>query len=110
MATCPQPQGFSFTTGIVPNVPPESADICAFYQLVSNVLGFLFYLAIPIATIMVVYGGFTLLTATGNEVKVKKGKAIITSALIGAAIVFGANIIIGSIFVAFGISSSALPW
>jgi hypothetical protein len=110
MATCPSPQPFSFSTGVVPNVPPESAGLCDFYQLVSNVLGFLFYLITPIATIMIVYGAFTLMTAAGNESKVKKGRAIIISALIGVAIVLGANVIIGSVFMAFGISSSILPW
>jgi len=42
--------------------------------------------------IMIIYGGYTWMTAGGNEEKVKKGKGILTTAVIGLTIVVLARV------------------
>lgn len=39
------------------------------------------------AVIMILYGGFTWMTAGGNEEKVEKAKKIVTAAVIGLVII-----------------------
>lgn len=108
-------QKFDITTGVVPqNVQQFSAatDVkwCDFVQLVNNIIGLIFYIALPIATIMIMYGGFLILIAGGDQKKVGSGLNFIKSAIIGLAIVFGVNIILRSIFIAIGVDISRLPW
>ena len=69
-----------------------------FTKLVNNVLHFaLFNLAIPIAIIMFVWGGISIMTSGGNEGKVKKGKDIITGTVVGLLIAFGAWLIVRTV-------------
>lgn len=106
---------FSFTDGLVP-VKAQVAenltklDWCDMFQLISNVIGLMSYIAIAVATLGVIWGGVTLMISAGNESNIKKGKGIIKSALIGYAIVLSANLIVIGIFTAFGIDVSLLPW
>jgi len=51
---------------------------------------------------LVVYGGIILMTAAGSQDKVKKGKEIITWAIIGALVLGGAYAITTMVFGAFG--------
>ena len=51
-------------------------------------------IAIPLGVLFVAYGGFVIMTAGGSEEKVKKGKQVITAAVIGIAIAFGSWLII----------------
>ncbi|MDD4930815.1 MAG: pilin [Candidatus Colwellbacteria bacterium] len=106
---------FDITQGIVPQSAQQfsattSVTWCDFVQLVNNIIGLIFYIALPVATVMIMYGGFLFLTAGGKDKQVAKGKTIITSAIIGLAIVLGVNIILRSIFIAIGIDISRLPW
>lgn len=43
--------------------------------------------------LMIIYSGYTLMTAGGNEEKLKKGKTILQTAIIGLVIVILARII-----------------
>jgi len=56
-------------------------------QTVVNILNLILGLLALIAVIMVIIGGFTWLTAGGNEEKVDKAKKIISAAVIGLIIV-----------------------
>ncbi|MBI4085415.1 MAG: hypothetical protein HY432_02850 [Candidatus Liptonbacteria bacterium] len=62
-----------------------------FQQLVQNILGALFTLSIPIVSIMVMVGGYQILTAAGNEERLKMGRRTITYAVIGFAVILLAN-------------------
>lgn len=57
-----------------------------FAQLVDKVAGYIFMIGMPIAVIMILYGGLLFLTSSGNEEKVKKAKRALTYAMIGVAI------------------------
>jgi amino acid transporter len=52
--------------------------------IIQYMLGFLGIIAI----IIILYGGFTWMTAAGNEEKVGKAKQIITAGIIGLVIIF----------------------
>ena len=53
---------------------------------------------IPTLVIAIIYAGYTLLTAGGNEVQIAKAKVWILWTLIGAAIVLGAQQIADTVF------------
>ncbi|MBI2985016.1 MAG: hypothetical protein HYY50_05340 [Candidatus Kerfeldbacteria bacterium] len=72
-----------------------SADL---KETVINILQLVLGLLALIAVIMIIIGGFTWLTAGGNEEKVDKAKKIISAAVIGLIIVLLAWAIV--IFVA----------
>lgn len=79
-------QGFEFDPGNniqkrlkLPEAEPESIAI----KVIQWILGTLGLIAV----IMILFGGFMWMTAAGNEEKVKKAKAILTSAVIGLVIV-----------------------
>ena len=64
------------------------------FNTIGEILNELVKLIYPLAGIllfiMLLLGGFDLLTSAGNEEKVKKGQGRITSAVIGFAILFAA--------------------
>ena len=67
----------------------ETADQ-AVQTLVTRVIWFLYIVAVLYG----LWGGFNILTAGGDEEKVKKGKTIIIQALIGLVVIFLASSII----------------
>lgn len=78
--------------GIVGN--PETADI-AVQKLVATAAGFLWILGV----IYAIWGWFNIMTAGGEEDKVKKGKSIILQAAIGLVVIWLANSIVQWIIV-----------
>jgi len=109
---------FSFDTGITPERFQEpgsvttAANWCDFLQIISNVIGLLYMIIIPIVILMIIVGGVILMTAGGSEERIKKGKAFLKSAIIGLIITLGAGIIIGAIIRGLGIIEEAtlMPW
>ena len=53
---------------------------------------------IPALVVAIIYAGYILLTAGGNEAEITKGKVWIFWTLIGAAIVLGAQLIADTVF------------
>ena len=68
-----------------------------FEELISNIINFIFYIAIALIPLMVIIGAFYILTAGGEEKRVTVGKNIITYAIIGFAIVLLARGIVSVI-------------
>ena len=56
-------------------------------QVLKAIADFLFTISIPISVIVIIVGAFQLLTAGGNEEKIRKGKRTITWAVIGFAVI-----------------------
>lgn len=67
----------------------ESAE-GAIQTLVGRAIGFLYILAVLFG----LWGGFQIMTAGGDDEKVKKGKTIIIQALIGLVVIFLANSVV----------------
>jgi len=59
-------------------------------DIINELVKLIYPLAGILLFIMLILGGFDLLTSAGNEEKVKKGQGRITSAIIGFAILFAA--------------------
>lgn len=66
----------------------------SFEALVTDIASWLVAIAIPFATIMILYAAVLFMTSGGNEERVKKAKRALTWAIVGIAI-----IIIGAGFV-----------
>lgn len=85
-------------------IPCDGVDcnVCHVYQLISNVIQFAtFSIAAPLAAIILVYGGFKLITSGGNSGEKEKGMGAIWAAVWGIIIVFAAwmivNVVIGGL-------------
>ena len=65
----------------MPNVGPSSIQ-----ELFTSIAQFLFGLLIPLATLAIIWSGVMLITAGGNEDRVKKGRAWLLWAVIGLAV------------------------
>ena len=63
--------------------------------VISNWMAYLTTFLYLIAIIMMIYWGFNILTAAGDEEKVKKGKTILMQAVAWLIVVFIANSVIG---------------
>lgn len=82
---------------IVPTCPPAGCGWPEFNQLIENVMSFLLTISIPLAIVVIIYGGFLFMTSGGSEQRIAKGKQAVLSAIIGLAIVFGSYIIITTV-------------
>ena len=80
--------------GVTCNNLEGGCDLCDAIKVAQNIIQMLFELAIPLAVAMIAWGAFVFMTAAGSEERVKQGRKIMTSAVIGLAIVLGAWIII----------------
>jgi len=109
---------FDFNKGITPACfhGPENIDMtagwCDFLQIISNIIGLLYIIIIPIITFMIVAGGILLMTAGGNEGRIKKGTSFLKSAIIGLIIVIAAGVIVGAIIRGLGVveGTTLMPW
>ena len=62
-------------------------------QLVTNIANVMFKIGIPVAAVFIIYGGLKLVMARGNEEQLKSGKNMLKWALIGTAVLLGAEVI-----------------
>ena len=65
-------------------------DVSIFVYFLIQLARYLFGIIGALALVMFVYGGFMLILSQGSSEKVKKGTEIITAAVIGLVIMFGA--------------------
>jgi len=82
---------YSGTTGSGGTTLLNPLGAATFAELVAAILRALFTLSIPIVSIMVMVGGYYILTAAGNEERLKTGRNTITYAVIGFAVILIAN-------------------
>ncbi|MBP9686914.1 MAG: hypothetical protein KBD66_03915 [Candidatus Doudnabacteria bacterium] len=66
-------------------------------QLIVGVINVLLSLLFALVVLMVIYGGFLYVTAAGADDKAKKGRKVVTQALIGMAIVILAYVLVSTI-------------
>lgn len=91
---------FSLQPNCNPTLPPSDTKGCgipAFIGFIRNIIKQFFAIAIPLAVIFIIWGGFVIMTAGGSADKVRKGKEIITIAVIGLAITLGAWLILTAV-------------
>lgn len=80
-----------------------------FLKFITHLIEFLITIAIPIAVIFIVYGGFVIMTAGGSEERLKRGRHIITVAVIGLIIVLTSWLIIITLYKILPIKQEFLP-
>lgn len=73
----------------------EAPDL---FVVIANIINILLMLLGLIFLVLLLYGGFTWMTAMGNEEKVKKAKQTITSAAIGLLIILVSYGIVSFVF------------
>jgi type IV secretory pathway VirB2 component (pilin) len=74
-----------------------SCDFCDIGKVITNIFNFLRNdIALPLAILMVIYGGVVMIFSSGSPARVTSGKKILMSAIIGFAIVLGASLIINT--------------
>jgi hypothetical protein len=71
-------------------------------QIVTNVLTFLLSIVGVLAIIALVYGGGVYLTAYGDETRMKEGKKVVTSAVIGIIVALSAVVLVHQVARFFG--------
>lgn len=91
---------FAAFAGIVPcgtSDTPE-CNICYLFQLIDNLVDFLLeVIALPLAVVMFLYGGFMWITAAGDPGKITKGRNALQYAVVGMIVAFAAWLIIDTI-------------
>lgn len=60
-------------------------------ELIQNVATFAMNIGLPIAIIFIVYSGFLFVSAKGNEKKLETAKEAFKWAVVGAALIVGAD-------------------
>lgn len=74
--------------------PLQSQTIQEFLMKIVDVI---LVFALPIIVLYIIYAGFRLVTARGNESEISAARKALLYAIIGGVIVFGAHLIIGVI-------------
>lgn len=83
-------------------------DIADFFIVGNTIVKLLLGLSGSVMLLMVVYGGFLWLSSSGNSSQVEKGKKVVTGALIGLIIVFGAYTAVQFILGALGLGGASV--
>ncbi|MDD4990429.1 MAG: pilin [Candidatus Pacebacteria bacterium] len=73
--------------------PQGRWGICCMLNTLYTVTNWVFYIMTIVAVLMIVFGGFTYITAAGDPTKASKGKGILMFAIIGLAIALIAKLI-----------------
>ncbi|MDD5738907.1 MAG: pilin [Candidatus Pacebacteria bacterium] len=73
--------------------PSEDWGMVCLLNTIYTVTNWVFYIMTLVAVLMIVFGGFTYITAAGDPAKAGKGKSILTFAIIGLAIALIAKLI-----------------
>lgn len=99
--------GVSFIMEGIGCVNNGQCGFCDIAKLISNIFNFLRNnIAMPIAILMIIYGGVMMIFSGGNSKNIQKGQKILTAAVIGFAIVLGVSLIINTVLT---FASSSTP-
>lgn len=81
-------------------IPCSGATDCNWdklFQLFNNILSWIVWASVPVATITIAYAGWLYIWGGAKEGNVSEGKKILTSAIIGLATVLAAALIVKAI-------------
>lgn len=70
---------------------PNPVGVSTFNELLDKIINYVTLIAVPILSIMVLWGGFQMLTAKDNPANFDKGRKTITYAAIGFAVILVAQ-------------------
>lgn len=81
----------------------QCRSVSIYVVLLLNVANYLFGIVGALALLFFIYGGFTLILSRGSSEQTKKGIEIVTAAIIGLVIVFGAYMLVQFLGTAIGL-------
>jgi len=84
---------------------PNFLGITDIKDLFLRIVDFLTLLAMPFAVLMLIWSGFLFVTAQGNDTKLVAARKNLIWTIAGIAIIVAANLIVGYIMEALGVSS-----
>src|SRR3989344_1438817 len=83
----------AYAQGLVPCTGID-CKLCDLFKLVQNIFNFVVWTLVPIvATAIILWAGFDMITAGGNQTKAGAGRKRLTSVMIGIAIVYSSYIL-----------------
>ncbi len=97
--------------GLVPcGQAGNPCTLCHLFELFSNIVTFVLVTIVPpVATLFLVYAGILFYTAGGESGKITTARNVITSVLIGIAIIYGAHFFVSMILNALGVVDVQWP-
>jgi len=95
--------GFNLGEKLILQTGTAGSEYSTFNTLLNNILPNVYLVAGLIIFVMIVFGGFTILSNSGNQEKIAEGGKTITSAIIGLLVLFASYWIIQIIQVVTGI-------
>ncbi len=75
-------------TFTIPNPLCSGSADCTIVDILSRIAGYLIFLGAPILGLLIIYGGYKIMSAGGEPGKVKAGKDVIVWAVVGYGIIF----------------------
>ncbi len=70
-----------------------SCGFCCMMNTIFKITDWLFIILMLLVTVFIIYGGFVIITASGDPEKAGKGRQILTYAIVGLAIALLAKVI-----------------
>jgi hypothetical protein len=97
----------AFAAGLVPcggeGEPP--CQLCHLFVLLDNIIDFfLLRIVLPVSTLLLVIGGFMFIFYAEDPRMVEQGKKILTSVIVGLAIIFLAYLVVGTFLRIIGLA------
>jgi hypothetical protein len=95
--------------------PGEQCGLCHIFALGGNIINFFLipdtsgpnkgFAIVPIvATLLILVGGFLLITAGGDPARLKKASAVLTAVTVGLIIIYASGLLLGTLFTAIGVN------
>ena len=85
--------------GLVPCTGANTCNFCSLLQLIQNVITFLLQIAVPVGVLVLMFGGFQMVTAAGNTKQVQEGQKLMTQAAVGFVIMLTGWLIVNTLIV-----------
>lgn len=85
----------SLSQGLTNPAPGAGTTLQDFVYLLIEIIQ---WIALPALALCIIYAGFTIVSAGGDEKKIASGRLWLVSSLIGATIILGAHVIADIVF------------
>jgi len=90
-------------------VPCDSCTFKDFWQLLSNIFGFLIILVVPLAILGIGIGGVYMILGSANESQRTQGKEIFWASVIGLILAAASWVIVNTILTSLGATGFSNP-
>ncbi len=94
--------------GIIKDLPGQKVEECHFNDFlvgINNIINFLITIGGSIAALVFAYAGFLILTAGGNESKMKKGREMFMPVVWGFILMLSAWLLVKMVLIGLGVDN-----